>query len=77
MKLTKHNGFVVLEHDVYPPGGVARLAQESSAIGDADGSMYKPGTSFLWIGAEHHLNRSEVRYLVHFLEAWLERGADQ
>lgn len=51
--------FGVLEHKVYPPepGVTKRLAQHSSAIDLED--CGKPGSSFLWIGDDFHLNRGK------------------
>jgi hypothetical protein len=51
-----------------------RLASESSAVGDYDDSLDKPGSSFLWIGDYHHLNRDQVAELVSHLRGWLETG---
>ena len=70
-------GFEVLEHEVYPPETPprrARLAQQSSAVGEYDDAMGRPGTSFLWVGQGHHLDREEVRQLVGHLENWLRTG---
>jgi hypothetical protein len=77
MKLTKSDrGFEFLNHDTYenkPKAG--RLASQSSAIGDYEDSLDRPGTSFLWIGNDHHLNREEVRQFVAHLTAWLKTGS--
>ena len=51
-----------------------RLVQQSSAIGDYPDSMDEPGSSFLWVGMTHHLNREQVRELVQRLEHWLATG---
>ena len=48
-----------------------RLVQESSAIGDYEHSMDVPGSSFLWIGEHHHLDREQVLMLIKVLEFWL------
>ena len=50
------------------------LALESSAVGDYDDSVDRPGSSFLWFGDHHHLNREEVSELVGFLQHWLDTG---
>lgn len=50
------------------------LVHQSSAIGDYDDAFQRPGTSFLWIGSHHHLNREEVQDLVGHLARWLRRG---
>lgn len=55
-------------------GKYTRLIGESSAIGDYDDSMDKPGSSFLWVGTDHHLNREEVRELIQRMEHWLATG---
>jgi len=68
-------GFGVLEHEGYPPGkGLLRLAQHSSAIGPYPDSFDRPGTSYLWIGRDHHLDREEVAELIRHLSAWVETG---
>lgn len=68
-------GFCLLTHTTYPPGIIeTRLVQESSAIGNYEDAYSKPGSSFLWIGREHHLNREEVAELVGYLRTWLSQG---
>ena len=52
----------------------ARLIQESSAIGDYEDSMDNPGSSYLWVGEVHHLNREEVSTLIAFMQHWLDHG---
>lgn len=76
MKLTTTDrGFNLIEHPHHPPNGTSiRLVQESSAIGDYDDAMDKPGSSFLWIGADHHLNREAVARLVKAMQRWLDTG---
>jgi hypothetical protein len=72
-------GFENLMHSSYPAkatggGAPARLAGQSSAIGDYEDSWERPGSSFLWIGQQHHLNREEVdRFARHLLE-WVATG---
>lgn len=67
-------GFEFLQHPEYvPPWADKRLASQSSAVGDYDDA--RPGTSFLWIGDDHHLNREEVSQLVRHLLAWLATGS--
>jgi hypothetical protein len=51
-----------------------RLIGESSAVGDYDDSLDNPGSSYLWVGAAHHLNREEVRELIARMQYWLDRG---
>lgn len=48
--------------------------QQSSAVGDYDDNLEKPGSSFLWIG-EAHMNKEEVKEIVDHLKAWLETGS--
>ena len=70
-------GFFVVIHDVYPPDpriSPGRVVQESSAIGDYEDSFDCPGSSFLWVGNDFHLNREEVSELVRYLETWLSTG---
>jgi len=78
MQIVKSDrGFEFLNHDAYLPehrGEHDRLASQSSAIGDYEDSLERPGTSFLWIGDHHHLNREEVAALVQHLQAWLDTG---
>jgi len=56
------------------PGEFTRIIAESSAIGDYDDSFDKPGSSYLWVGNDHHLNRDQVRELVTRMEHWLSTG---
>ena len=69
-------GFVTVFEEKYQNecGKYTRLIQESSAIGDYDDSMSKPGSSFLWVGQDHHLNREQVRELIQRMEHWLSTG---
>lgn len=69
-------GFTVIEHDVYPPrdGETARVVQASSSIGEHSDSLDTPGSSFLWVGDRHHLDREQVRELRDALTRWLESG---
>lgn len=71
-------GFPVLHHDTYPPSPVPnrdRLVAQSSIVGDYPDALDRPGTSALWIGSNHHLNREEVRELVKHLQSWLDTGS--
>lgn len=54
--------------------GEHRLVGQSSAIGGYDDSFQRPGSSALWVGEFHHLNREEVSKLVGYLQCWLETG---
>lgn len=66
-------GFRLVTHK-YNLGGEGRLVQESSAIGHYDDSYAKPGSSYLWLGEEHHLDRTEVAMLRDYLDHWLTNG---
>ena len=70
-----NRGFGLITHptrDNHPK--VTRLIQESSAVGDYEDSPDNPGSSYLWIGADHHLNREEVEELVIRMQGWLAVG---
>ena len=68
-------GFAHILHEEYlPPHKESSLVSESSAIGDYDDAFERPGTSFLWVGDCHHLNREEVFSLVLQLQTWLLTG---
>lgn len=78
MNITKSNrGFEFLKHDAYLPEDReehSKLASQSSAIDlDYDGNS-QPGSSYLWIGEHHHLNREEVAIFITHLQAWLDTG---
>lgn len=69
-------GFVVVTHEKYQnkPGEMTRLIQESSAIGDYENSFDCPGSSYLFVGQDHHLNREEVAELIIRIQYWLKTG---
>jgi hypothetical protein len=69
-------GFRAVVHEKYQntPGEFTRLVQESSAIGDYEDSYEKPGSSYLWVGNDHHLNREEIAELIERMQYWLENG---
>lgn len=71
-KEESNRGFRTISAEVYPPGAVASVVSESSAIGDYEDSFDNPGSSFLWVGKQHHLNREEVTVLRDALTHWLE-----
>lgn len=73
---TTDRGFRVLAHPFYRGYGttVSRVVQESSAVGDYPDAMDNPGSSCLWVGDDHHLNREQVAVLVAALQAWLSTG---
>lgn len=69
-------GFEVIAIPTYANEPVdARLLGQSSAIGDYENSMDQPGSSFLWFGNQHHLNREQVSEVVEHLQAWLKTGS--
>ena len=78
MRVTQtQRGFQAVVHEVYPPKEPPqeeRVVQQSSAIGEYDDSLDKPGSSYLWVGKDHHLNREEVAQLVKHLQHWLKTG---
>lgn len=51
---------------------------QSSAIGDYDDALQRPGTSFLWLGIDRykrmHLSREHVAELVALMQYWLTHG---
>jgi|6_EtaG_2_1085325.scaffolds.fasta_scaffold04507_7 hypothetical protein len=69
-------GFVRVEHAKYPPQEPENvqclLLQESSAIGDYEDSMDNPGSSYLWVGDNHHLNREQVAEMISRMQYWLD-----
>lgn len=67
-------GFHYVLEESYPARQAAVLLEESSAIGDYEDSMRRPGSSYLWVGDEHHLNREQVAELVTYLQRWLDDG---
>lgn len=79
MKVIKNErGFPCLMHNAYLPNEReerSKLAAQSSAVGDYHDSFDRPGTSFLWIGYHHHLNREEVRQFIKHLQAWVDTGS--
>ena len=76
-KTSGRRGFQDVLHDGYETEtsrGEHRLVGQSSAIGDYDDSWDRPGSSLLWVGEYHHLNREEVAELRDMLTMWLETG---
>jgi hypothetical protein len=68
-------GFKNITHPIYADdkGNVSRIITESSAINfDYEDGLDIPGSSYLWFGEEHHLNREEVTVLRDALNNWLE-----
>lgn len=69
-------GFEIIDHPAYVPGHEScRLVQQSSAVGKYPDAFDRPGTSFLWFGDKHHLDREQVAELVDHLNAWLKYGS--
>jgi hypothetical protein len=66
--------FVTAEKYQSERGHFTRLISESSQIGDYEDSFDKPGSSALWVGDDHHLNREEVHELIGRLQHWLDTG---
>ena len=75
-----NRGFRIIKHpsrtqrNVVNEPEMTRLIQESSAIGDYKNSLSEPGSSYLWIGDDHHLNREEVAELIDNMQHWLDDG---
>lgn len=68
-------GFGLLKHNAFASNNEVRLAQHSSSIGDYEDSLQRPGSSALWIGQDHHLNREEVAQFIAHLQSWLKTGS--
>lgn len=69
-------GFEVVMHDSYSnEPEPMRLVQQSSAIRDYPDALQRPGSSCLWIGDNHHLNREEAAELMNRIATWLATGS--
>lgn len=70
-------GFETVNHPIYADWDAheARIVQQSSFIGNYTDALERPGTSALWIGRDHRLNREEVAELRDRLSEWLETGS--
>ena len=68
-------GFEFLEHRDYPHRNPKRLVSQSSIVLDYDDALDRPGSSALWVGDNHHLDRKSVEQLVCHLQAWLSTGS--
>lgn len=78
MKLdTTSREFEWLEHTRYDNqmDTQTRLASQSSIVGGYEDSWDRAGSSALWIGADHHLNREEVAQFIKHLQAWVDTGS--
>ncbi len=77
---TNPRNFEELWHESYPPPASSSterrvvLAAASSAVGTYEDSMDRPGSSYLWIGLHHHLDRGEVQAFVRYLQRWVDTG---
>jgi len=71
-----NRGFGFIMHTTYHANTPedTRLISESSAVGDYEDSFERPGSSYLWVGDNHHLNREEVEELVIRMQGWLLTG---
>ncbi len=67
-------GFGIVMYESWPSKEPKRLVQESSLVGEADDALSRPGSSYLWFGDDHHLNREEVLELIAILTSWVETG---
>lgn len=76
MKAIKSDrGFIRIDAPEYlDPKIKSVVIAESSAIGDYEDSMENPGSSYLWVGPSHHLDREEVTELVAMMQHWLDKG---
>ena len=74
-------GFEIVDFD--DCNSVSCSLQQSSAIGDYEDSMQRPGTSCVWLGINSldavsmrmHLDREQVSELIKRLQNWLDTGS--
>lgn len=74
MKIVERlSGLQALIHPNHDEDFDGEIASQSSAV---DTSLESPrgGSSFLWVGVNHHLNRSEVDEFTRYLQRWLSTG---
>lgn len=71
---TTERGFRQIRHEKHQNMPVVQpiLVLESSAIGEYEDSFQNPGSSYLWVGRDHHLDREQVGELISALQYWLE-----
>ena len=62
----------LMEKEYLNPENETTIVSESSAIGYYDDSFDNPGSSYLWFGEKHHLDREQVEKVVEALNNWLE-----
>ena len=67
-------GFIRVEHKSYVGRLPMRLIQESSAMGPHEFNVNNPGSSYLWVGENHHLNREEIAEMIERMQYWLNTG---
>ena len=70
--IISNRGFSAVFHRTYVNQTNSRIIGESSTIGDYDDSFDIPGSSFLWVGDSHLINRDEVRELVGLMQYWFD-----
>lgn len=77
MRITQTpRGFGLITHPNTGDSGEDRLVQESSAVNpDQTGAYDSPGSSYLWIGDRHHLDRPQVMQLITLLQHWVTTGS--
>jgi hypothetical protein len=79
MRLIKTpRGFERVIHVAYPTSlgsSIDMLIQQSCGIGEYLDAFDRPGSSYLWITDDFHLNREEVEHLRDRLTAWLSTGS--
>jgi hypothetical protein len=77
MKVEKNSrGFEVIALPSYSNNPtLKRLLAQSSAVGDYEDAFHRPGTSALWVGDFHHLNRGQVAEMVVHMQQWLKTGS--
>lgn len=77
IRSTTARGFDLVAATTYPPVSgreQSRVVQQSSAVGNYPDAFDRPGSSALWVGEHHHLNREQVAELVGYLTHWLTTG---
>jgi hypothetical protein len=67
-------GFAFVMHEAFESQQPTRLISESSHIGDYPDSAARPGSSGLWVGNDHRLDRQQVQELVDRMQHWLATG---
>ena len=70
--VTTSRGFRVLQHPSFICQQKVQLLAEASAMGPYPDSVDNPGSSYLWIGHAHRLDREEVTLLIRQMQHWLD-----